>query len=579
MDDQKMENLLNLALEASRKEREDSRRLSVGYDAEEDTWDLIVKYHGNLEKLFREGVRFVPLLNEYAIVTIREAEIPWLASQAEIEYIEKPKRLFFSVAQGRAASCVDELRGRPYDLTGKGVLIAILDSGIDYAHPDFLDENGNTRIVSIWDQGVYGNPPEGYGIGTEFSKEEINKALEDRRRGENGNPLGTRDLSGHGTEVAGIAAGNGRASGGRYEGIAPESELLIVKLGIPRPDSFPRTTELMQAVDYAVRKALELQKPLVINLSFGNVYGSHDGTSLLETFLDDISNYWKIAITAGTGNEGGSGGHTSGKLQMGNILEIEFAIGEYETSMNLQLWKSYVDQFEVYLVTPDEQVIGPLKEQLGAQRHPVGETELLIYYGEPSPYGLAQEIYMDFLARETYIDSGVWKIRLVPKKIVDGRFDLWLPSESERNESTRFYRPNPETTLTIPSTAENVISVAAYDARMRTYASFSGRGYLRDDQGIKPDLAAPGVNIRTTAPGGGYTTVSGTSFATPFVSGAAALLMEWGILNKNDPYLYGEKLKAYLLRGARPLSAEKKYPNPRLGYGALCVKESLPTGK
>lgn len=276
MDDQKIENLLNLALEASGKEREDSMRLSVGYDAEEDTWDLIVKYHGNLEKLSGKGVRFVPLLNEYAIVTIQEEEIPWLASLTEIEYIEKPKRLFFSVAQGRTAVCVNELRGRPYDLTGKGILIAVLDSGIDYTHPDFLDENGNTRIVSIWDQSLPGNPPEGYKIGTEFSREQINEALEKRMRKENGNDLGSRDLSGHGTEVAGIAAGNGRASQGKYEGIAPESELLIVKLGIPRPESFPRTTELMQAVDYAVRKALELQKPLVINLSFGNVYGSHE---------------------------------------------------------------------------------------------------------------------------------------------------------------------------------------------------------------------------------------------------------------------------------------------------------------
>ena len=408
-------------------------------------------------------------------------------------------------------------------------MIAILDSGIDYTHPDFISENGKTRIVSIWDQGVNGEPPEGYRIGTEFTREEIDAALAEVREG--GLPyesLPTRDLSGHGTQVAGIAAGNGRASNGVYRGMAPESELIIVKLGVPRADSFPRTTELMQGIDYVVKKAVELEMPLVINLSFGNVYGSHDGTSLLETYLDDMANYWKISIVAGTGNEGATGGHTSGVLSDGQEEIIELAVGEYETSINLQLWKSYVDRFGIVLIHPSGEEIGPLPERLGAQRYLAGGTELLVYYGEPSPYSIAQEIYMDFLPQGTYIDSGVWKIRLIPEEIVDGRFDFWLPSENELNQSTRFYRPNPETTLTIPSTAEKVISVGAYDSRLKIYAPFSGRGYTRDGRSIKPDIAAPGVDIRTTTSGGGYTVVSGTSFATPFVSGGAALLMEWG---------------------------------------------------
>lgn len=577
MNDQKIENLLNLALEATPDEREQSLRLSVGFDRENDTWDLIVKYNGNLARLVREGLEIVILTNEYAIVTIRESDIPWLAGQPEIEYIEKPKRLFFSVNQGRAASCVNALAAGPEGLRGEGVLIAILDSGIDYAHPDFIREDGKTRIAAIWDQGAAGNPPEGYRIGTEFTREEINEALEKVRQGQSSyEALGTRDLSGHGTGVAGIAAGNGRASDGLYRGMAPESELLIVKLGVPRADSFPRTTELMQGVDYAVRKALEFQKPLVINLSFGDVYGSHDGNSLLETFLDDMANYWKVSIAAGTGNEGSTGGHTSGVLSTGTIEEIELAVGDYETSINLQLWKSYVDQYDIYLIHPNGQEVGPFQERLGAQRFLAGNTELLVYYGEPSPYSIAQEIYVDFLPKGVYVDSGMWKIRLVPRNIVDGRFDLWLPAESELNRSTRFYSPNPETTLTIPSTAERVISVGAYNSRLMTYAPFSGRGYTRDGRSIKPDLAAPGVDITTTAPGGGYTALSGTSFATPFVSGAAALLMEWGIVRGNDPYLYGDKLKAYLIRGARRLSLEGAYPNPRVGYGTLCVRDSLP---
>ena len=109
-----------------------------------------------------------------------------------------------------------------------------------------------------------------------------------------------------------------------------------------------------------------------------------------------------------------------------------------------------------------------------------------------------------------------------------------------------------------------------------TYADFSGRGTERGENFRKPDLAAPGVDIMTTVPGGGYAPATGTSFATPFVTGAAALLMEWGITDGNDPFLYGEKVKAYLQKGARSLPAFSEYPNPQIGWGTLCVRESLP---
>lgn len=569
MNDQKLENLLNLALDATPEELELSERLSEGYDRADNTWDLIIKYNGDLTELEREGAVFTPLVNEYAIVTISQELIPWLASQVQVEYIEKPKRLSFAVNQGRAASCINGLSRAPLGLSGKGVLLAIIDSGIDYTHPDFRNADGSTRILALWDQTAEGTPPKGYRIGSEFTQEDLNQSLRE-------NQALSRDLSGHGTAVAGIAAGNGRASSGRYRGVAPESELLVVKLGIPRPDSFPRTTELMQGVDYAVRKALELSMPLVINLSFGNGYGSHDGTSLLETFLDDISAYGRSSIVAGTGNEGDAGGHTGGWLTEGEEKTLELAIGEYETGTNIQLWKSYVDNFSVSLIAPEGVAIGPFQENMGSQRYRTSGTELLIYYGEPSPYSLVQEIYMDFLPVENYIDSGIWKIRLTPEKITEGRYDLWLPARGERNQDTYFYRPDPDTTLTIPSTAGKVISVGAYDSRLMTYASFSGRGYTRNGRNIKPDLSAPGVNIMTTAPGGGYAPRTGTSFATPFVSGSAALLMQWGLSDGRDPYLYGEKLKAYLLKGARPIPAVKTYPDQRLGYGVLCAEESLP---
>lgn len=316
--------------------------------------------------------------------------------------------------------------------------------------------------------------------------------------------------------------------------------------------------------------------PVVINLSFGNSYGSHDGRSLVETYLNQAVGYGRVTLCVGTGNEGNQAGHAAGRVRQGENYEVELGIGPYEPVMNLQIWKNYQDQMELSLVHPDGTVFGPLEQILGTQRYRHAGTELLIYYGKPSPYSTSQEIYIDFLPIESYIDSGIWRIRLIPRRILQGEFSMWLPGGKTVGEATRFYRPTPETTLTIPSTALSAISVAAYDSRRQSYADFSGRGYTRLPLQIKPDLAAAGVDIQTTRVGGGYQTVTGTSFATPFVSGAAALLMEWGIVRGNDPYLYGEKVKSYLINGARQLEGEREWPNERVGWGVLCTAQSIP---
>ena len=574
--DQKIENLLNLALEATPQEREKSLALNVGYEPIEKRWDVIVKYTGDIARLRSQSVRITELSNEYAIINLPEDQIDELAAQPEIEFVEKPKRLFFAVNQGRSASCMNALQSARYDLFGQGILVAVIDSGVDYFHPDFRNPDGSTRILSLWDQTVAGNPPQGYELGTEFTREQLNQALSQPTREEGYRLVPSRDVSGHGTQVLGIAAGNGAASGGMYRGVASQSPILVVKLGLPVPDSFPRTTELMQAVDYTLKKAIEYQLPVVINLSFGTVYGGHDGRELLETYLDDMANIWRTTIIVGTGNEGAAAGHTSGILREGQVKEIELGVGANEVSMNLQLWKSYVDEFQIELISPSGQVLGPFQEILGAQRYLTANTELLVYYGEPKPYSESQEIYIDFLPREDYIDAGIWRIRLTPVRIVSGAYDMWLPALGVLNSGTKFYEPTAETTLTIPSTARKVISVGAYDSRRMTYAPFSGRGYTREGGQIKPDLAAPGVDITTAAPGGGYTVVSGTSFAAPFVTGAAAMLMQWGLAEGNDPYLYGMKVRAYLTRGARHLNVQREYPNPTLGWGILCVADSLP---
>lgn len=568
---QKIENLLNLALDATVEEREKSLNLNVGYEEKEKEWELIIKYSGNPSQIEEVAEQVTYLFDQYAIVVVKENQIQRLSELVGVEYIEKPKRLFFEVINGKRVSCVNEVQNQKLSLFGKGILIAIIDSGINYTLREFQNNDGTTRIRAIWDQSLMPRlgerSPEGYSRGVEYQQNEINQELQGEREG----VVRTRDLTGHGTAVAAIAAG-----GSGVVGVAPESELLIVKMSNAIEGGFPRTTELMLGIDYVVKKALEYQMPVAINISFGNTYGPHDGSTLLERFIDDISGIGRNVFCIGMGNEASSAGHTSGVLVEQEMSEVELAVQELQTTLNLQIWKNYVDEFTVSIVSPSGEVIGPISQKYEAQRFRLGETELLIYYGMPSPYSAAQEIYIDFLPVSEYVNSGIWRIFLTPEKIIDGRFDMWLPSEGTLNVGTSFLNPGSNLSLTIPSTSGRAVSVGAYDASTFAYAQFSGRGYVSERGFSKPDIVAPGVNVITAAVGGGTVMVSGTSFAAPFATGAAALLMEWGITRGNDPYLYGEKVKAYFRRGAKALPGFEVYPNPQVGYGALCVRDSLP---
>lgn len=568
MNDQKIDNQLNLALDATKREREKSINLNVGYQEDTGLWDVIVKYSGDEAGLAGPGITAVPLLGGYAVVTLPQEVIDEYTDRPQIIFVEKPKRLYFETLQAKGASCITGLQ-REQGLSGRGILVGIVDSGVDYRHPAFRNPDGSSRILSLWDQSIPGNPPNGYATGTEYTKEMLDAALQLPVQ-EASRLVPSMDFSGHGTAVLGIAAG-----GGENAGVAYESDLMVVKMGNARPGSFPRTTELIMGVDYLIRQAIRRNQPLALNLSFGNNYGSHRGDSLLETYLDVAGGIGRNTICVGMGNNGRDALHTGGRLADRERTEIEMSVSEYEPTINVQLWKAYEDEIEIYLEAPSGARVGPLYENLGAQRHRLENTEILIYYGKPGPYFVTQEIYFDFIPVGNYVDSGVWKFILRGKKIRRGDYSLWLPGGNILNPLTAFYFPRAQGTLTIPATAQKVISVGAYDSRSDVFADFSGRGSSFLPY-FKPDLAAPGVNITAPAPGGRYREVTGTSFAAPFVTGSAALLMEWGIVNGNDPFLYGEKVKAYLRRGARPLPAFGRYPNEEIGYGVLCLKDSLP---
>lgn len=568
MANQKLEDQLSLALDTPAQMREKSDNLDTGYAPSENTWELIVKYNGNLDRL-TGGIRVEPLIAGYAIVTIPENLIGAFSRMEEIEFIEKPKKLYPQVTAGLGASCfyplLQPVSGKA--LSGQGVYMAILDSGIDYTDPMFRYADGTTKIAWLWDQGKRADaekgekPPQGFFTGVEYSRKMLNANLQ-----KNSERL-TTDVTGHGTNVAKIAVQG-----------APESELIVVKLDTAR-GTYPSTVSLLRAFTYVAKKAQAENMPVAINLSYGNTYGAHDGSSLLERFIDNITEVGRNVICIGAGNEGASAGHFAGKLSENEIQRISFAMGTYERSFSLQLWKWYADRMDISIMSPAGEQYLIRNQNAGgeAQQAVMEQTKLLIFSGRPQPYRKREEVYIDFIPVETYLNTGIWTIEITPRRIANGELRLYMPSAVVRSENTRFLLPSPAQTLTIPSTAQKVITVGAYNAYVRSYAAFSGRGDADSDraENSKPDLAAPGVNIRI-GEGEGGAVVSGTSYATPFVTAAAALLMEYGIVQGNDPFLYGEKVKAYLHAGARQLPGYDIWPNDQVGWGALCVSESLP---
>lgn len=562
MADQKLENLLNISLQATKEEREKSEELGIGYDPEQNTWELIVRYTGSLDGLRTRypQIRIRELLNQYAVLIVPETLVDAVSQETVIEYVEKPKQLYFELQAGKAASCINAVQqgmNNPFGLFGKGTIVAVIDTGIRVESMEFRNADGSTRILNIWDQTT----------GTEYDRSQIDEALQNETKDTAGIP--GADVLGHGTQVAAIACGS--------SGVAAQADILVVKLGLAAKNGFPRTTQLMEALDYVVRKAIDYGKPLAVNISFGNNYGDHTGSSLLENFINDIADSWKCSICIGSGNEGLGAVHTGGTLTEDMEETVELAVSSYETGLSIQIWKDYWDDIAVEIIAPSGRNLGRIQENSRVSRIRYEDMELLTYFGEPSPFRIRQEIYIDMIPQTVYIQSGLWKLRLIPRSIRNGRYDMWLPAQGALNFGTGFTSPDSASTFTIPSAAAKAVTVGAYDAGTGSAAPFSGQGYIVEIGGslmVKPELAAPGVNVLVPSVSG-MARVSGTSYATPFVTGSAALLMEWGIVRGNDAFLYGEKLKAYLIKGAEPL-AGAAVPDTQTGWGRLCLKNSLP---
>lgn len=532
--------------------------------------ESIVKYNGDIKALADSMGLAVDILNEnYAIMELSPEERLSLSTEPEIEYIEEQKLLSLLDNQAITASCITTVqREDTYGLTGRGVLIAILDSGIDYFHSDFRNADGTTRIVGLWDQNAEGTPPEGFTIGNEYNQDEINAAL----NGSENIPV--RDQSGHGTAVTGVAAGNGRASGGNYIGGAPESSLLIVRLRQNISHYFTSDTNLMRGIKYAIDTATRLNMPLVINISYGTNQGSHDGSSLFEQYINAMADRWKTTIVIPTGNEGVTGKHFQGRVSTGDYIDVQFTVQSSLDRLSITMLKSFTDSFEMQIIDGTGRASSTF-DLRSDQTVYVGSVQAVFSVLQPTPYNADQIItlILNDLSGNTLMAT-IWTIRIFGISTIRGDINMWLPVTEVSGANTSFLTPQTNTTLTIPSTVPKAVSVGGFDSWTNTFADFSGRGFTISGV-IKPEICAPAVNVISTSIGDSYSSFTGTSFAGPITAGACALMMQWGIIQGNDINMYGQRLKAFLEYGSVERTLYMEHPNTLWGYGTLCLKNSL----
>lgn len=501
------------------------------------------------------GGSYQDLGYNYGIANISPDKIVDLALNEKIQYIEAPKVMYISDAEGNRASCVPQAKST-YAVEGEGVLVGFIDTGIDYTHPAFRNEDGSTRIEYIYDLGE----------GRVYDKNIINEALNSQ---DPFSVVSSIDNTGHGTHVAGIACGGGRIDP-RYYGVATKSSIAMVK--ITRTE-FALSTQIMRGIKFLIDVSNTLNIPLVINISLSTNDGAHNGNSLLEQYISTVATIERITIVIASGNEGAAAHHIGGRLEILN--EVVFNVAPDEFRVIINLYKSLLTRISLELISPRGISTGEIYISEGFRDGRIGDSIYQIYDSGPKPFDISGEIGIVLSGIGQYITPGSWKIIMRRISEYVGAFDMWLPIAEGLNINTRFLSPTINNTLGIPATVPNIISVGSYNSVTNTISPFSGRGREYLGQYIKPDVVAPGEGIYSAIPGGGFDRKSGTSMAAPNVTGICALMMSWGIVKGNDPYLYGERLKYYLAVGARRGRRDVSYPDPAWGYGEVCVYDSF----
>ena len=554
----------------------------------EDTVDFISTYSALPEQLSAmTGIECIDFVSrQFAVLHIPMDDLESPMNFSYYTYSAIPKLYSLLDTDSMEASGILPASRIPaFGNQGQGVLIGFVDTGIDYQNPLFRKEDGSSRILGIWDQtletGVL-DPVNGFQAlyGTQYSREEIDQALAAP------DPLAlvpSADENGHGTFLASVAAG-GEDPDQDFTGAAPKASIAMVKLKPAKEylrdfyliregaDAY-QENDIMMGVAYLLHLARRFSMPLVICLGLGTNQGSHVGKSPLGLYLDDINIYAGTAVITAAGNETGYGHHYRAVTRPEETLQtVELNVGEKDSGFSMEFWAQDVDIYRVGFISPTGEVVDPLPsstEEENVIRFLVEQTEITVFSSIVNTATGSQMVFIRFKDPM----PGIWNLTVSSALNVTGAFHIWLPSRGFISDTTYFLRPDPDTLVTGPGNSQYALTVSAYDHTTGGIYIHSSRGFSRSGQ-IKPELAAPGVNITGAGLRSGFVQRSGTSAAAAHAAGAAAILLHWGILERNDPFMNTSAIKTYLIRGAKRNPA-LTYPNREFGYGTLDLYQAF----
>lgn len=541
----------------------------------EDYKSFLAKYneqsYGPVEERF-DGT-FLVINDIYAVIYVPSRMVPEVELNS-FSYNAIPKCYTYMDVESLQASGVMRLHNHPYlKLRGNGTMVAVIDSGIDYRHPAF--RNGNSsKILEIWDQSIPGGPSEQVPFGRVFTKEEIDRALVSE------NPLDvvpSMDTNGHGTMLAGTAAGNSIEEEG-FSGAAPEASLVVIKLKQakeylrefylypPDIDIF-QEDDIMLAIAYARRCALRYQMPLSICIGLGTNKGSHDGYSPLCQTIDYMAGFARNAISIAAGNEGAARHHYQGNLDRNSPEDVvELRVGERTSRFSMEFWGSSPELFSITIQSPTGESL-PVSTALRGNTQDLSfvfvDTRILVNYVPIERNSGNSLVYFRFL----HPAPGIWKLRIQGRDLSGAWFHIWLPVTGLIPDDTFFLQSSPYHTVTSPGDAEDGMTMTAYNYRDGSLFPLASRGFTPSGM-IKPNFAAPGVDVKVPILGGRFGMASGTSLAAAQTAGISALLFEWAVIRANEPFFTGNSVKNYLQRGARR-DGGITHPNPDWGYGKI----------
>ena len=462
-------------------------------------------------------------------------------------------------------------------LTGKGVLIGFLDSGIDYQNPIFRNLDGTTRIAGIWDQTIQdGTPPAAFAYGSEYTREQIDQALLLE------NPLNlvpSVDTDGHGTFTASLAAGSGNPEEA-FLGAAPDAVIGVVKLKqakqylrdyyfISKDTVCYQENDILLGLHYLEQLAKQLNLPLVYCISVGSNAGGHVGALPLSQVLNNYGAYANQVPVVGTGNESDKRHHFYNEIPDNSTIQtVEIRVGESVPGFTMELWTSIPNILSISLISPSGENTNRIPIRANSRTtfdFLFERTRVTIDYQLIVEKENSELIFFRFDAPS----SGIWRINVEPIRIIDGRYHIWLPVTELLQGEVFFLNSNPYYTITNPGNANSAITVSYYDSASNSIATASGRGYGRNDQ-IKPTITAPGINVKGALPNGRYAIRSGASISAAITSGAVALLLEWIIYQLGFPAIDSYQIKSLLILGA-VRGSNMEFPNREWGYGQLNV--------